>query len=63
MHYLKEINIFRGGSNFFSSIDKSIDYLKKNSLTSNPKGNILILSDGDVHDFYDKLSFRDLPEP
>ncbi len=53
---LKEINIFRGGSNLFSSIDKSIDYLKKNSLTSNPKGNILVLSDGDVHDFYDKFT-------
>ena len=53
---LKEINIFRGGSNLFSSIDKSIDYLKKNSLSSSPKGNILILSDGDVHDFYDKFT-------
>ena len=48
---LESLNIFRGGSNLFSSLEDAIRYLSKTSVNKKPSGNILILTDGDIHDF------------
>lgn len=53
---LSDVEIFRGGSNLFLSIKESIKYIKNNSINKRPTGNILVLTDGDVHDFKKNIS-------
>ena len=56
LEIIKDVNIFRGGSNLFLSIRKGISYLSKTSADKKPNGNILVLTDGDVHDYEEKVS-------
>ena len=56
LNILNDVNLFRGGSNLFLSINKGISYLKKNSLNDQLNGNILVLTDGDIHDYNNKFT-------